>query len=175
MDGLATPPWMVWPHLQYILKGVKRLQSIEPSAARLPITPSIMQKLQGVWAQAPPDLRFKASMLWAACCLGFFGFMRAGEFTSDSRDPQEFVYPMLRKTHIHHPQWCKYTCEEPYGKEVAIYLGRTHSVLCPVAAVLNYLAIRPPGEGPLFVRKDSTLLTREFCKRGQGSPGRSQH
>ena len=56
MAGYNPPARMVWPHLQYVLKGVKRLQSIAPSAARRPITctPSIMQKLQGVWAQAPP-------------------------------------------------------------------------------------------------------------------------
>ena len=47
-----------------------------------------------------------------------------------------------------------------------IYLGRTHSALCPVAAVLNYLAIHPLGEGPLFVRKESTPLTRESFVKG---------
>ena len=39
-------------------------------------------------------------------------------------------------------------------------------MLCPVAAVLNYLATRPPGEGPLFVCKDSTRLMRESLVNG---------
>ena len=35
------------------------------------------------------------------------------------------------------------------------------NVLCPVAAVLAYLAIRPQAPGPLFVFKDGSYLTRE--------------
>ena len=47
-----------------------------------------------------------------------------------------------------------------------IYLGRAHSVLCPVAAVLKYIAIHLPGKGPLFVHKDSTPLMRESFVKG---------
>ena len=96
--------------------------------------------------------------------------MRAGEFTSDSKNPPatcvsdvavcSHTSPSMVRVHLRRAKI------DPYGKVVAIYLGRTHSALCPVAAVLNYLAIRPPGEGPLFVRKDSTPLTRESFVKG---------
>ena len=31
-------------------------------------------------------------------------------------------------------------------------MGRAGSPICPVAAVLSFLAIRPPSAGPLFVK-----------------------
>ena len=50
---------------------------------------------------------------------------------------------------------------DPFGKGVNIYLGKTGSALCPVIAVLNYMAIRPAGLGPLFVLGDGSPLSRE--------------
>ena len=34
--------------------------------------------------------------------------------------------------------------------------------VCPVVAVLAYLAVRPQGPGPLFVYKGQSYLTREW-------------
>ena len=39
-------------------------------------------------------------------------------------------------------------------------IGRAGTELCPVAAVLSYLARRPGSPGPLFIQQDGTPLTR---------------
>ena len=44
---------------------------------------------------------------------------------------------------------------------VDLYVGRTFNNLCPVAAMLAYLALRGQTEGPLFM-VDSKPLSREF-------------
>jgi hypothetical protein len=40
-------------------------------------------------------------------------------------------------------------------------LGRTQTDLCPVVAILAYIAVRPTVSGPLFVFKDGFFLTRD--------------
>lgn len=42
-----------------------------------------------------------------------------------------------------------------------IHVGRTSQSLCPVAAMLSYLAVRPASLGPLFIFEDGTSLSRE--------------
>jgi integrase len=44
---------------------------------------------------------------------------------------------------------------------VDTFLGRTNTDLCPVAALLEYVAIRPKHPGPLFLFKDWSFLTRD--------------
>ena len=103
-------------------------------------------------------------MLWAACTLGFFGFMRSGEFTatghthcplraSDIRVDSR-TYPSLITVHLRQSK------TDPFGAGVTIYLGRSGDRICPVTAMLAYLALRPRGNGPLFVHQDGSPLTR---------------
>ena len=47
------------------------------------------------------------------------------------------------------------------GKGSVIYLGRTGDRVCPVTALLAYLAVRPPSKGPLFIFNDSTPLSQQ--------------
>jgi len=108
-------------------------------------------------------------MLWAACCMGFFGFMRAGEFTAKSgQDADSSSALSLQDVSVDqhsNPSMVKVLLRQsktdPFRHGVAIYLGRMGADICPVSAILAYIAVRPPSVGPLFIFKDGKPLTRE--------------
>ncbi len=111
-------------------------------------------------------------MLWEAFCLGFFGFLRAGKFTyaaqSTLGDMQLTVQDISVDSHdqpSHLQVRLKSSKTDPFGAGFTLHLGTTGDILCPVAAMLGYLACRPPGPGFLFKFEDRTLLTRDRLGR----------
>ncbi len=51
-----------------------------------------------------------------------------------------------------------------------MWLGRTSAVLCPVAALLAFLAIRGNTDGPLFMLEDGSVFTKvDFVSRLRSS------
>ena len=54
-QGLKDPNVSKMPHLEYVIKGIKRL-SPQSTRYRLPITPSILIKLKEVWKQTGTSL-----------------------------------------------------------------------------------------------------------------------
>ena len=50
---------------------------------------------------------------------------------------------------------------DPFRKGVTIVVGRAVGPLCPLVIVLTYMALRRPGQGPLFRFGDGRPLTRE--------------
>ena len=123
-----------------------------------------MRKLLEVWAADSHGV-YEARLLWAASCLGFFGFLRSGEFTlCDLRAPPPILSsgvaidsrenPSVIRVHLRQAK------TDPFGKGVNIYLGKTGATICPVSAILNFLVVRPSNVGPLFVHQDGTPLLR---------------
>ena len=93
-------------------------------------------------------------MLWAACCLGFFGYLSCAEFTCPSREAYDL------DCHLSLSDTAKQSKTDPFRKGVDILLGRTNQTLCPVAALSAYLQIRGPASGPLFMHNNSATLSR---------------
>lgn len=159
MSGYSNPLQNT-PRLQLALRGCKRLKPPQPST-RLPITPVILRRIKSCLS-----LDFNDQMLWAAMCLGFFGFLRAGEFTTNKTfDPNydlscqdisidSHTNPSLIRVKI------KRSKTDQFCVGAFIFLARTDVDLCPVTAILNYLQIRPPTPGPLFIFDDGSPLSK---------------
>ena len=164
-NGLPDPSFSSLPRLMYALRGVRRSSASQPRLNRLPVTPELLRAIHHRWSSEPCD--FNKTMLWAAFNLGFFGFLRSGEFTCPSR--ATYTSDMISPSDIcvdsrSSPSvlsvYLKRSKTDPFGAGLTIYLGRTGNILCPVSAILAYLAIRPPEPGPLFIFEDGSSLSR---------------
>ncbi len=156
------------PMLDYVLTGIKLVQARSGSPAKpgLPITLDLLERLRAEWLRTPhlPD----NIMLWAAACTGFFGFLRAGEFTvPSSRDYDPEVHLNLQDLAIDshsNPSLVrlriKQSKTDPLRQGVDVFLGATNTNICPVQALVWYIAVRSPSPGPLFVFQSGSPLTR---------------
>ena len=117
--------------------------------------------------------------MWAATCVGYFGFMRAGKFTAVGTAPpgillsQVAINSRSAPTAVH--LRLRRAKTDPFGRGVEIFLGVSGTTVCPVSALTRYLVVRPPGDGQLFVWEDSRPLTRTtfvtHLRRGLQSAG----
>ena len=165
--GLGTPPLSQWQHLHYTVRGIKRMHPKSARPIRLPITPEILLQFSKLWSAGHVESPYMAHLLWAGCCLGFFGFLRSGEFTATctSLAPSIRLSDVVVDDHLAPSViqiFLRRAKTDPFGKGVCIILGKTDTALCPVVAVLNYLRVRPSGdsESPLLVLQDGRPLTK---------------
>ena len=157
------------PHLQQVLKGVKKIQAItKPPRARLPITLSIMTDIKHLLLQKPQS--YDNIMLWAACCLTFFGFLRVSEFTVPAQGQYDHTthlsFADVSIDNKHSPQLLriqiKQSKTDPFCQGVDVYLGRTEETICPIRGITPYLAHHGSHPGPLFIFRDGRMLTRHL-------------
>lgn len=125
----------------------------------------VLHRLQKVFRSAQVDV-YK-TMMWAACCIAFYGFLQTAGFTvpNENFDPSSHLAikdvavdwhttPSLLQIRI------KMSKTDQYKHGTFVYMATTHNELCPVAEVLSYLVYHPSGEGPLFQVSDGSPLTR---------------
>ena len=156
--------------LHSVLQGIKRSQAISgrgsSTRTRLPVTASIMRSLKHCWEAGGAS--FDKAMLWATACACFFGFLRSGEATvpsSSAYDPA--VHLSITDVSIDSGTAptkvllnIKASKTDPFRKGVTVCLRRTNRDICPVAAIISYIATRGLSPGPLFRFEDGTPLTR---------------
>ena len=124
-------------------------------------------------------------ILWAARCLGFFGFLRAGEFTTNSSfNPSVDLTPAnLQVDSSLNTQsfgvFIKCAKTDLFRCGCFIFLGRGSAPLCPVSALTSYLHLCGPGSGPLFIFQDGRPLSRallslflQSTSQAAGIPGK---
>ena len=149
--------------LQRVLRGIKRSQG-SPAAQRLPVTDRILFVIH----QALDLSSFDHCMFWAACTLGYFGFLRSAEFTvsnlaSFSPEYHLSVSDVAVDSHTS-PSclriWIKASKTDPFWKGCFVHIGLGRSPLCAVQAMLSYLSRRGEEPGPLFVLKSGQPLSR---------------
>ena len=107
-------------------------------------------------------------MLWAASCMGFFAFVRSGEFTSTQTQQSPIRPKDILVDNKEFPNYIRIflgSKTDPFGKGVALYVDRTHQRICPVAAILAFLAIRLGSKGSLFINRNAVPLTKSVLVR----------
>ncbi len=175
-EGWGNPNINRMAKLEQVLKGIKSAQAKGQGPSkqtRLPVTLDILSKLRGVWQQVE-----SGPMLWAAASLCFFGFLRSGEITI----PSDTAYDEGAHLNFHdvavdgleNPKMLRLRIKasktDPFRVGVDIFVGRTGTPLCPVAALLIYMAERGEGQGPLFRFRDGRPLTRtRFVAKVKGA------
>ena len=149
--------------LQRVLRGVKRSQG-SPAAQRLPITDSLLWVIH----RALNFKLFDHCAFWAACMLGYFGFLRAAEFTVPNLagfSPAIHLSVADIAVDSHQSPTClrvriKASKTDPFRQGCHIHIGLGRAPLCAVHALLAYLSIRGKAPGPLFLLASGQPLSR---------------
>ncbi len=131
-EGYGNPFSAGLHRLHYVLRGVKRAEGMTGVSKResWPITPDLHRKIKGVWN--PRTHEADVVMLWAACCLAFFGFMRIGELTVPSDNGYDasghLSWGVVLVDDPAHPSRIevriKASKADPFRQGISIFIGR---------------------------------------------------
>ena len=159
------------PRMTQVLKGIRKSQAlVQTRRDRQPITFPIMQRLQPVFVKYPSS--YFNAMIWAACCSAYFGLLRVSEFTTLSPDhtnpSRDLLLSDVALDSHTSPQMVRPTIKQSktdqFRQGTYMYLGKTDHRICPVMALVQYLAKRGDKPGPLFMLPNNKSLTRKtFC------------
>ena len=157
------------PLLKRVQAGISRVRMTagRRSHTRLPITAAVLAQIRTALDTPSQPNR---TVLWAVSALTFFGFFRLGELllettqsfglhthlawgdiAVDDRANPSMVRVLLKRS----------KCDQ-FGRGVHVFVGRTNTPLCPVAATLNYMASRGDKKGPFFLNSEQHVVTKAW-------------
>ena len=106
-------------------------------------------------------------MLWAVCCICFFGFFRLGEITAPTSVYDAASQMSMSDVAVDCPKnpsvvslHLRRAKTDQLGKGTHVYLSRAHNELCPVSALLAYIGMRGQDPGPLFRQTNGSPLCK---------------
>ena len=155
------------PILKRVQAGICRAKLLRgtPPRIRLPITTPVLSQIRRILDTSSNPRRV---VLWAIACTAFFGFFRLGELLMDVKDAfnpaVNLAWGDVAVDNNENPQMIrihlkKSKCDQ-FGAGSDTIVGRTGSTLCPVAAILSFIAFRGDSPGPFFIDSDKRAFTK---------------
>ena len=157
-EGASDPFQASLTHLDYVLLGIKKneVEKGTGSRERLPISPQLLRKIKELWDHSSSGTDIV--MLWAACCLAFFGFLRAGELTvpSDSGCDASVHLPLppLSRLSLSNPK-------RTLSEKGSAFFWEKPTPISAQSTLCLHLLILGQNDGPLFIFRDGRFLTRQ--------------
>ena len=105
---------------------------------------------------------YAKTTLWVMCCLALFGFLKVSEFTIPTEGSCDSSYHLSldniavdnRKKPRILQLFLKQSKTDQFRQCIKVYVSATDSIICPVKAMLSYLAKSNSQPGPLFITKE---------------------
>ena len=141
---------------------------------RLPCTLAVLRLLKAVLAKAPIKTDEKI-VIWATCCVGFFGAFRMSELLCKKSSAYDEKYTLLKKDikvrHSNNTPSIQFRIKSAKtnktGKPEIVEVFATNTLLCPVKAIskLNALTSHLPLDSPAFCDSKGKALTLNRLNR----------
>ena len=154
------------PSSSFLVKKLIRALQKKPKSAdpRRPITRALLARFVKAWrhlAKSWYDFVLYATVFVVA----YHGALRISEYTAQKDTKHNVLYDSMSKVwqggkltgYVFHWLTYKHSKEKPF----TLHLTRYNDMVCPVAWVSDYLALRGARKGPFFVKEDGKPITGE--------------
>ena len=151
--------------LKYVLSAVRRAQGNSFNRpTRPPVTWHMLERICAFIATS--EVPVDADMLTSAVLLAYFGMLRVSEYTTPTTSSfDDAIHLTVSDVAIYWDRRVaiiniKMSKTDPFMDGVRIRVGMLEHYLCPVRALVRYLARRGSRPGPIYIFRNGAFLTR---------------